>query len=176
MTNQGRGMGGMQPKVVLGHQRRGASGEIAEELLSGLWVEMRPLLEAHWARDLALQGHRARAGRGGLRRPPRAGCCALLHRCRAARAPGRLRDLLPAAEHALPPLAAGRQDVLFLHPDYRRGMAGVTLIRVAETRLRAEGVQVIYHHVKRTNRVGELLERLGYEHVDVYAKRLDKKE
>jgi GNAT superfamily N-acetyltransferase len=69
------------------------------------------------------------------------------------------------------------QDVLYLHPDYRRGMAGVTLIRVAETRLRAEGVQVIYHHAKRTNRVGELLERLGYEHVEnVYAKRLDKKE
>jgi mannose-6-phosphate isomerase-like protein (cupin superfamily)/L-amino acid N-acyltransferase YncA len=69
------------------------------------------------------------------------------------------------------------QDVLYLKPEYRRGRTGITLIRVAETRLRAEGVQVVYHHVKRTNRVGELLERLGYELVDqLYAKRLDKKE
>lgn len=68
------------------------------------------------------------------------------------------------------------QDVLYLKPEYRRGRTGVTLIRVAETRLRAEGVQVVYHHVKRTNRVGQLLARLGYELVDeVYAKRLDKK-
>lgn len=68
------------------------------------------------------------------------------------------------------------QDVLYLEPAYRRGMTGVRLLRHAEERLRAEGVQVVYHHVKRTNRMGELLERLGYEHVDqVYAKRLDKK-
>jgi hypothetical protein len=38
-------------------------------------------------------------------------------------------------------------------------------------------VQVVYHHAKRTNRVGELLERLGYELVDeIYAKRLENKE
>lgn len=68
------------------------------------------------------------------------------------------------------------QDVLYLKPAYRRGRTGITLIRVSETRLRAEGVQVVYHHVKRTNRVGELLARLGYDLVDqVYAKRLDKK-
>lgn len=68
------------------------------------------------------------------------------------------------------------QDVLYLKPAYRRGRTGVTLIRVAETRLRAEGVQVVYHHVKRSNKVGRLLARMGYELVDeVYAKRLDKK-
>jgi len=68
------------------------------------------------------------------------------------------------------------QDVLYVAPAYRRGRTGVTLIRVAETRLRAEGVQVVYHHAKRTNKVGDLLGRLGYELVDeIYAKRLDKR-
>lgn len=68
------------------------------------------------------------------------------------------------------------QDVLYLKPEYRRGLTGVRLLRMAEQRLAAEGVQVVYHHVKRTNRVGELLGRLGYDLVDqVYAKRLDKK-
>jgi hypothetical protein len=42
-------MHGMAPKVVLGHAAGAAPAvKIAEELLSGLWVEMRPLLEAHW--------------------------------------------------------------------------------------------------------------------------------
>lgn len=68
------------------------------------------------------------------------------------------------------------QDVLYLKPAYRRGMTGVRLLRHAEDRLRAEGVQVVYHHAKRTNRVGELLGRLGYDLVDtIWAKRLDKK-
>jgi GNAT superfamily N-acetyltransferase len=149
---------------------------IAEELLSGLWVEMRPLLEAHWEeisryKDIELEPDveaYAMAEAGGLLRTY------------TARAAGRLAGyvifFLRPNMHYRRSLQAA-QDVLYLHPDYRRGMAGVTLIRVAETRLRAEGVQVIYHHVKRTNRVGELLERLGYEHVEnVYAKRLDKKE
>ena len=66
------------------------------------------------------------------------------------------------------------QDILFLKQEYRKSMVGVRLIQYAERRLRAEGVQAVYHHVKRTNKVGRLLERMGYELVDeVYAKRLD---
>jgi N-acetylglutamate synthase-like GNAT family acetyltransferase len=65
--------------------------------------------------------------------------------------------------------------VLFLHPEHRSGFAGVRLIQYAEKQLKTLGVQVVYHHAKRTNRVGELLERLGYEFVDgLYAKRLDR--
>lgn len=69
------------------------------------------------------------------------------------------------------------QDVLFMDREHRVGMAGVRLIKYAERRLAAEGVQVVYHHAKRTNKVGGLLVRLGYELVDeIYAKRLDRKE
>lgn len=68
------------------------------------------------------------------------------------------------------------QDALFLHPEHRRGRAGTALITLAEAHLKAEGVQVVYHHVKRGSQAGELLKRLGYELVDeVYAKRLDER-
>ena len=70
-----------------------------------------------------------------------------------------------------------RQDVLFVRPDHRIGMAGMRLIRFAEKRLRADGVQVVYHHAKiRATKVGKVLEAMGYELVDgLYAKRLDMK-
>lgn len=67
------------------------------------------------------------------------------------------------------------QDVLFLRDRDRLGFTGIKLIKFAEESLRDEGVQVIYHHVKiRHDVLGRLLERFGYEPVDViYTKRLD---
>lgn len=65
------------------------------------------------------------------------------------------------------------QDVLFLRTDYRRGQTGRQLIEYADAQLAAEGVQVVYHHVKTAHNFGPLLERIGYEHVEnIYAKRL----
>lgn len=65
------------------------------------------------------------------------------------------------------------QDILFLLPEYRKGRVGVNLIRYAERRLKADGVDMIAHHVKTTNHVGRLLEAMGYEEVDrIFMKRL----
>lgn len=67
------------------------------------------------------------------------------------------------------------QDVLYLHPAYRKGRVGLKLIRFSEESLKAEGVQVLYQHVKAVRDEGRLMERLGYTLVDLlYAKRLDK--
>lgn len=144
------------------------------EQISRLWDEARPLLVAHW-REIArypdiplapdIQGYRAIEDSGQLR-------------CYTVRDDERLVGyavfIVRPNPHYCGSIQAS-QDVLFLDPQYRRGMAGVRLIRFAEEQLRTEGVQVIYHHAKRTNRVGELLLRLGYELVDeVYAKRLDR--
>lgn len=66
------------------------------------------------------------------------------------------------------------QDVLFIDPDHRG--VGRKLIEFADRQLQAEGVQVVYHHVKTKPELnfGPLLERMGYQHVDqIYAKRLD---
>lgn len=145
------------------------------ERLSDLWPEIDPLLQAHWRevahyQDIELdpdeEAYAEVEARGQLR-------------TYTARENGRLIGYViffVRPNHHYAGSLQAWQDVLYLDPEHRRGRAGVTLIRVAETRLRAEGVQVVYHHAKRTNRVGELLGRLGYELVDeIYAKRLDKK-
>ena len=68
------------------------------------------------------------------------------------------------------------QDVLFVHPDYRRTEAGIGLIRFTEASLCAEGVQVVYQHQKIAHpALGVVLKRQGYEEVErIWAKRLDK--
>jgi GNAT superfamily N-acetyltransferase len=147
--------------------------EVREEDLTSLWDEAMPLFEAHWREIAHYQDIVLDIDREAYAALERADVI----RMWTARAAGRLVGYViffvrpnmhyRASKQAL-------QDVLFLLPEYRRGPAGLTLIRVAETRLRDEGVQVVYHHAKRTNRVGELLGRLGYELVDeIWAKRLD---
>ena len=98
-------------------------------------------------------------------------------RCYIARDDGKLIGYLSFFVRSNPHYKSSVQavsDVLFLLPEYRRGGTGVLLIRHGERALKAEGVQAVYHHVKRTNQVGRLLVRMGYELIDeVYAKRLD---
>jgi len=66
------------------------------------------------------------------------------------------------------------QDVLYVAKEHRHGRLGYQLIRYVEEALRNEGVQVLYQHVKTTNQVEQLLERMGYELMDyIYTRRLD---
>lgn len=68
------------------------------------------------------------------------------------------------------------QDILFIHPDYRKGTIGTRLIKWCDEELRAEGVQVVYQHLKAKKELdfSALLERIGYHFVDkIYARRLD---
>lgn len=64
------------------------------------------------------------------------------------------------------------QDVFYIDPRERfRG--GFMLVRYCEAALRAEGVQVVYHHAKLINGFGQLLKTMKYQLVDeIYAKRL----
>lgn len=67
-----------------------------------------------------------------------------------------------------------KQDVLFLKPQYRHGRIGWKLIQFADVQLRADGVQVVYQHMKTDHDFGPLLERLGYTFCDkLYSRRLD---
>lgn len=64
------------------------------------------------------------------------------------------------------------QDIIFLHPE-KRG-EGYKFIAWCDEQLRAEGVQVVYHHTKAKHSFGPTLERMGYELVDlIYGRRLD---
>lgn len=69
-------------------------------------------------------------------------------------------------------------DAIFVHPD-ERGSAGVRLILESERALFEIGVVKIFYHAKlhvavgarRSGTVGDILERLGYRHVEnIYAK------
>ena len=132
-----------------------------------------PLLQAHWREIAHYQDIELKPDVETYARLQAAGQL----RCYTARDSGRLIGYVVFFVRPNPHYATSlqaHQDVLFVALDYRKGMVGVRLIRFAEQRLKAEGVQVIYHHAKRTNKVGELLKRLGYELVDeIYAKRLD---
>lgn len=142
----------------------------ASPLLAEIW----PHLSAHYSEiahynDIALSPDFA-----AYIRTERAG----LYRCFVARQGGRLigyaaffvrRNL-----HYADSLQAV-QDVLYLDPAFRNAGIGRALIDECDNRLRAEGVQVVYQHVKLAHDFGPLLASLGYEAVEtIHARRLDR--
>ncbi len=63
------------------------------------------------------------------------------------------------------------QDVIFIDPT-KRGF-GMKFINWCDNELLKEGVQVVYHHVKKAHDFGKILERLNYKLVDlIYGRRL----
>lgn len=66
------------------------------------------------------------------------------------------------------------QDILFVRKVNRAATIGWRLIEFCDEQLKSEGVQAVYQHVKRAHNFGPLLEKMGYELVDlIYARRLD---
>lgn len=67
------------------------------------------------------------------------------------------------------------QDIIFIKKD-RRGF-GQKFILFCDSELKKRGVQVVYHHVKTKHNFGPMLERNGYELIDlIYGRRLDEKD
>lgn len=65
------------------------------------------------------------------------------------------------------------QDVIYIKRG-RRGL-GYRFIHWCDEQLKLLGVQVVYHHVKLKHNFGPMLERQGYELIDlIYGKRLDR--
>lgn len=66
------------------------------------------------------------------------------------------------------------QDIVYLDPS-ARGKLGLKFLKFCDEELRAEKVQAVYHHVKASHNFGLVLQRIGYELVDlIYTRRLDK--
>jgi len=64
------------------------------------------------------------------------------------------------------------QDILFIDPAHRG--TGGKFILWCDNQLKAEGIEVVMHHIKAAHNFGKLLERFSYELVDlIYAKRLN---
>lgn len=149
----------------------------ARELLTGaLWDEALPLVVDHWKevahyRDIPLNPRRDLYERmqanGALR-------------TFTARIDGHLVGyavlILDFALHYAGCKTAV-QDVVFVSPSVRKTGVGIRFLRYLERECRTEGCQVLYHHAKHRPELalGAVLERMGYEAVDViYAKRLDR--
>lgn len=65
-------------------------------------------------------------------------------------------------------------DVVWLHPDSRRGLAGVRLLRHCEAALKDKGVEKIYYQTKKETNLDALLGWIGYTKTgSVYARGLE---
>lgn len=58
-------------------------------------------------------------------------------------------------------------DLLYLKPQYRKGFAGIRLIKFAEKCCKDIGVQKIVWHIKTDHNFGPIMERLGYNLFEV---------
>lgn len=143
-----------------------------EQFSTDLFAEFLPLLTAHYKevahyQDIPLEpsvdGYRALADSGALR--------IFTARDEENDLVGYAVYFLKYNLHYQSSLQAG-QDILYVRPD-SRGI-GARLIKWCDEQLKAEGVQVVYQHVKAAHNFGPMLERQGYELVDLlYARRLD---
>lgn len=65
-------------------------------------------------------------------------------------------------------------DVIFLHPEYRKGLAGWRLVKFAEKCLKEDGVSILFINTKVHKPFDALVTRMGYNLVErVYSKRLN---
>ena len=144
--------------------------KFARESIADVWGEVQALLNEHWReiahyQDIPLQPDEVfYLGNPALRCFTAREDCLVGYAC----------FVVAPNKHYMGSLQA-MQDVLFISPGHRKGLTGYRFIRWCDEQLKAEGVQVVYHHTKTAHDFGALLTRQGYEEVDrIYAKRLDK--
>ena len=147
----------------------------ATEKVSALWDEIRPLTAAHHAetsfyKDLPLAPDKDRylmmEERGFLR-------CYTARDADTKRLVGYSIVIVAVnAHHATsPPMASG--DILFLDPEYRGVGLGRMLVNYGDDQLKAEGVEIVFHHGKHQGNFINTLVRCGYQPCELlYTKRL----
>jgi len=65
------------------------------------------------------------------------------------------------------------QDVLYLKPEYRKGLTGYKFMKWCINELKNEGVDVVHQVISARNDFGKILERMGFQLEDLtYAKLL----
>lgn len=65
------------------------------------------------------------------------------------------------------------QDILYMHPITRKGMAGIQFLKWCCDYLKNEGVDVMHQRISAKNNFGKIFERMGFELADLtYSRRL----
>ncbi len=75
--------------------------------------------------------------------------------------------LIITAHHHYSHVLMATEDIHFLHPAYRKGLAGLRLIRAGEAEMKRRRVQLIALRTKVASDHGLLMRRLGYDAQDV---------
>jgi hypothetical protein len=142
-----------------------------EPLTQQLWDEALPLLFAHWKevahyQDIELTPDRARYDllerNGALR--------TFTARTETGTLIGYALFCVASHLHYRQVLQA-QQDVIYIQPD-QRGTMPIRFFKFCEDQLFGEGVDVICHHTKAAHSFGKIVERHGFELMDVlYVKR-----
>jgi GNAT superfamily N-acetyltransferase len=144
-----------------------------QEFLAEAYDEAQQLLEMHW-QEIALNKDAIKLNPdlAQYEEAEKAGCLRIF----TARDDGRLvgyfallvQRSLHYQDHAF-----ANNDVIFLHPDYRKGHAASKLIKFAVECLAHDGVSMVFINTKTHRPFDVLLKRLGFNHIEnVYAKRL----
>jgi GNAT superfamily N-acetyltransferase len=64
-------------------------------------------------------------------------------------------------------LIVAANDVLFIHPDYRKGMFGVKFLKFCEKTMKDLGAMKLTWHIKHSNDFRPILNRMKYEDEDI---------
>lgn len=143
-----------------------------EQLTQETWLELQPLLAAHWRevahfQDIPLEPDEsfyATLQANGMAR-------FFTARTDDGHLAGYAMFIVKSNPHYASSIQAVN-DVVFLDASMR-GMAGWKFLRYCDAQLAAEGVDAIYWHVKAFKDFGPILERMGCELVDqIYARRV----
>lgn len=136
------------------------------ESIDGLWDELDPLIREHYEeiahfKDIPLEPHReayALMQKSGALRVFTARMDGVLI--------GYVIFTVAPALHYRSSVQA-HEDVVFVSKEHRGTGVGLTLLKYAHASLEMEGVQVIYHHVKRAHpTLGKILEVMGFSPID----------
>ena len=57
-------------------------------------------------------------------------------------------------------------DIIYVHPDYRKGFLGIRLIKFAESCLKKDGVSIIMINTTMHKDFGKILSRIGYNPIE----------
>jgi len=57
-------------------------------------------------------------------------------------------------------------DVVYLHPDYRKGFTGYKLFKFAEKCLKEDGVNILHLTATEANPIGPLMSKLQYDKIE----------
>lgn len=144
------------------------------EQVSDCWEELQPLLEAHYHEIALYQDIPLAPARDRYEALEKAGATRFYT---ARTESGQLVGYIGFVVGPHPHYATTRvahQDVVYLDPAYRGHRDGIGLIAWADEQLRADGVRIVYQHVKVAFDWSPALVALGYQESDrLFCRRLD---